>query len=311
MGMLHLLIVTQGDAVQLNQTLSSLEGSRLPANLAFVCVVDNGKRPHCRSMAALRRPDFDVLYQFLPGLSKAQAMNVALEAIPDESLIVVSSDEIRFHSETLLAYQQASRTAAPGEFFGGPFQCDYELQPPPWVIPYMPLASTGWQPTKDQIEPTRTRFFGFNWAAFCHDIKRLGGFGLRPESVPAIGSMRRQAGIQRRMLASGMRGRYVPESIVSRFIPQNRCTVDWTVDHARQDGIHRGISRRDCAVADIALHHWSNTVGLFASTAVKWVTGPRWANQLHFRARCRQQQSIGYFHGFRGGVDASTFRKAS
>jgi hypothetical protein len=311
MSKLHLFIVTEGDGARLSRTLCSLEAARLPTNLGFVSVLENGETPRCQAIASMSHLNFEVRYRYFPGCDKAQTMNLALEAIPDDAFVVFSSDEIRFHSDTLVAYELAAQAATRGEFFGGPFQCDYELQPPPWVIPYLPLASQGWQPAAEQIDSAQVRFFGFNWAAFCHDIKRLGGFGLRPQTDSTSSKKRHRGGIQRRMLASGMHGRYVPEAIVSRSIPRNQCTIDSTIGHAHQDGINRGRSRRDSAVTEIALHHWSNTVRLLASTALKWVTSPRWTHQLHFRASYRQQQAIGYFRGFRSDTDLSPLRRAS
>ncbi len=296
---IYLMIATAGRAELLARTLSSVADCRKPANFSGVVVVENG--PACGSELICQQDygDLPVQYLWSATPNKSHALNFALEAIPDDSLIIFSDDDIRFSPKTLVAYQQAAQLAPQDTFFGGPLGCDYETKPYAWVLPYLPLSATGWYPDPVAFDTKSDRFMGCNWAAFSRDVKRLGGFDPNYGPGSPTGATGQEANMQRRMYAAGMRSQLLSDALVYHYVPTDRCSIDWAVNRARRNGICRGIDRRERAVAEIAISHWGNTVRLLTSTATKWLTSPLPESWLHFHARYRQQKALGYFTGFR------------
>jgi hypothetical protein len=315
MSKIFVLILSSGNAAMLARTLQSIDGCEPSSGQTGVIVIENGQACVCEAVCGRPTKNLDVCHRFLPGLDQGHALNIAIEALPDDALLVFSDDDIRYGSQTLVAYDRAaSKTAAPS-FFGGPFGCDYEQDPLPWIVPYLPVSAIGWSPHLEKLNPTGDRFQPFNWAAFAKDIKRCGGFASRPLSPSVFRSggptrdiEHRQVGhrqighhraMQGRMQAAGMLGAFVPGAFVYRFVPENRCSVDWAIRRAYRIGVSRGVARREQTVPTIALHHWSNGIGLLASTGLKWLSSLLPSSKLHFHAQHRQQRTLGYFRGFR------------
>jgi len=311
MNEMHLLIATAGRADLLGSTLRSLAACDIPASLASVIVIENG--PACGSELVCRQSygDLNVRYAWTPEPNKSLALNTALQQIPDHSLIVFSDDDIRFTPKTLVAFEQSAANAAPNKFFGGPFGCDYEVAPPPWILPYLPLSAIGWQPNEEAFDPRSGSFLGFNWAAYCYDIKRLGGFDPNFGPGSPTGATGQESNMQRRMRAAGMTAQLVPDAHVFHFVPANRCSIDWAVHRARRNGISRGVAYRNRSVPEIALNLWGYSIGLLTSTAAKALTRSIPDSRLHFHARYRQQKALGYFSGFRTEPTAVATQRAA
>jgi hypothetical protein len=315
MSKIFVLILSSGNAAMLARTLQSIDGCESPNGQIGVIVVENGQSSVCETVCRRSTENLNVCHRFLPGVDKGHALNIAIEALPDDALLVLSDDDIRYGSQTLVAYERAAKRIAAPSFFGGPFGCDYEQEPLPWIVPYLPVSAIGWSPHLETLDPVRDRFQPFNWAAFVQDIKRCGGFASRPLSPSVFRSAgptqdigHRQVGhrqighhraMQGRMQAAGMLGVFVPDAFVYRFVPENRCSVDWAIQRAHRIGVSRGVARREQTVPTIALHHWSNGIGLLASTALKWLSSLLPSSKLHFHAQHRQQRTLGYFRGFR------------
>lgn len=310
MNEMHLLIATAGRADLLGSTLRSIAACEIPASLASVIVIENG--PVCGSESVCRQSygDLNVRYMWTPEPNKSRALNTALEQISDQSLIVFSDDDIRFTPQTLVAFEHAASKASPNRYFGGPFGCDYEVAPPPWILPYLPLSAIGWQPEEATFDARNGSFLGFNWAAYCHDIKRLGGFDPNFGPGSPTGATGQESNMQRRMRAAGMTPQLVSDAHVFHFVPANRCSIDWAVHRARRNGISRGVAYRNRSVAEIALNLWGYSIGLLTSTAAKVLTSPLPDSRLHFHARYRQQKALGYFNGFRTEPAEATRRAA-
>lgn len=296
---MHLLIATAGRADLLGSTLRSIASCEIPASLASVIVIENG--PACGSELVCRQSygDLNVRYMWTSEPNKSRALNTAMEQISDQSLIIFSDDDIRFTPKTLVAFEHAASTAASNKYFGGPFGCDYDVVPPPWILPYLPLSAIGWQPNEATFDACNGSFLGFNWAAYCHDIKRLGGFDPNFGPGSPTDATGQESNMQRRMRAAGMTPQLVPNAHVFHFVPANRCSIDWAVHRARRNGISRGVAYRNRSVAEIALNLWGYSIGLLTSTAAKVLTSPIPDSRLHFHARYRQQKALGYFNGFR------------
>jgi len=306
----RLLITTHGRTDLLGRTLASLAECAFPPGFSGVTVIENGSQRGTESICRGVYGDLRVEFLRSDVTNKSLALNLVMQQISDETLVIFSDDDIRFTPGLLHAYYQAASTTPPGRFFGGPFGCDYEVEPPEWMKPYLPLSAVGWTSDPRTFDPRSNRFYGCNWAAFSGDIKRLGGFDPNFGPGSPTGATGQESNMQRRMFFSGMQSCYVPQAMVYLFVPQNRCSTDWTVQRARRNGMSRGVALRNYSVPRIALQHWSNSFRLLTSTAVKWVSSPVPSSRLHFHARCDQQKALGYFSGFRG-ESTDTQRRAA
>jgi GT2 family glycosyltransferase len=80
---------------------------------------------------------------------------------------------------------------------------------------------------------------GFNWAAFASDMKEAGGYDcdIGPGRVFSMGE---ETDLQRRMLAHGVKGRYLPDAVVWHYVPAERCSKEWTLERQRKLGLMKG-----------------------------------------------------------------------
>ncbi len=303
MSEICLIIATAGRAELLGRTLESLAQCELPTHFSRVIVIENGDK--CGTESICQRPfgHLNVQYLWSPVANKSHALNVAMQPIDDSTLIVFGDDDIRYSPGTLMAYANAAANAPSGTFFGGPFGCDYETPPPSWIKRYLPVSAVGWQPSLDTFSSTSDRFIGFNWAAVCGDIKRLGGFDPQFGPGSPTGATGQETNMQRRMHAAGMHGQLVEDAWVYHYVPRNRCSIDWTVERARRNGVSRGIAHQTRPRMDVALSHWSNLVRLLTSTTTRYLTSVAPDSRLHFQSRYRQQKAIGYFKGYQAQND--------
>jgi hypothetical protein len=86
-------------------------------------------------------------------------------------------------------------------------------------------------------------FLGFNWAAFAKDIRAAGGFD--PDRGPGspTGSTGQETDMQRRLLAAGLGGIYVPDAKVWHYIAADRSTAAWALERNYRQGVEHGRQR--------------------------------------------------------------------
>jgi GT2 family glycosyltransferase len=305
-GPTYVLIATAGRPDLLSRTLESLSQSDRPANLAGVVVIENGTPSGAKAVCEKAYGDYQIDYRWTAVANKSRALNVAMEEIPGDALIIFGDDDIRYERRTLAAYEAAGSLAPEGTFFGGPFGCDYESEPPPWLRRYLPLSAVGWNPAESEVNPATTRFIGFNWAARCGDIKRLGGFDPNFGPGSPTKASGQESNMQRRMREAGMRARLVRDAVVHHFVPQSRCSPEWVLQRSWRNGVSRGLVYRDRSLVEIGWCHWGNLVRLTTSSLTWCLSRPFPASRLHFHSRYRCQKAIGYFEGFRTGTAAVT-----
>ena len=233
------VIATHRREALLARTLASLANCGQPEEFHCTLVVENGERGGAERVVEQGPAMLKARYLFEPAGSKSRALNHAVAQI-DEGLAVFLDDDVRVSPNLLKSYAVSAREAGSGAFFGGPVEPDYEDTPPDWLIKFLPFSARGWHlddPSQPIAKPT---FLGFNWAAFAGDLRRVGGFDERlgPGSAAGLGD---ESDIQRRLVASGLRAKYVPEALVHHWVPRNRCSPDWVLERARRYGIGSGL----------------------------------------------------------------------
>lgn len=246
------LIATRERPELLCRTLSSLGECRLPEGYRETIVIENGTRAGAEAVVAAAPSHLRARYLFEPRGNKSAALNVGLERVSDDALVFFTDDDVRLHPGVLEAYAAASAGTAGGVYYGGPVEPDYEERPPDYLMHFLPPSARGWPPPGEL--PSTHRFVGFNWAAFARDIRALGGFDPRFEAGSSAKSTGDESQMQDRLLASGVRHRFVPEARVWHYVPKTRCSVDWALRRAYRNGVAEGIMGYDRDARPITAH---------------------------------------------------------
>lgn len=205
-------------------------------------VVENG--PKCDEVEATVREFSESLntqYRYVEQAGKSLALSLAVDSLGGD-LVFFTDDDVRVEPHTLSAYAAAATGISTGVFFGGPTRTDYEHEPQPWLLNYLPKSAQPWQlkncPTGRVSKP---EFLGFNWAAFAQDIRKVGSFD--PNRGPGASNKFTtgdETDLQRRLLSAGLIGKYVELATVWHYIPAERCSLEWAIDRNYRHGIEKG-----------------------------------------------------------------------
>lgn len=235
------VIPTSGRSSLLTRTLRSLARVQQPESFREVRVVENGPPSGAEESVAAMRDCLPITYCYCAQPNKSAALNHAIRDLSEE-LVVFFDDDIRVSPSVLMAYQSASQGISSGRFFGGPFGCDYEQEPPGWLLRNLPLSAKGWESEDGHgIGPTGG-FLGFNWAAFACDLKSAGGFDPTLGPGGTSGAVGQESDMQNRLHALGVCSQYVPEAMVWHYVPASRCTRQWALHRIFREGIQQGLA---------------------------------------------------------------------
>jgi hypothetical protein len=238
--MLHIVIATRGRAGLLERTLRSLEKVRTGGRLRRYPCGRERRSVWCRRCRASRRGTASGQIRFHPEANKSGALNAALHELQD-GLVVFLDDDVRVGEGFLRAYAVAASGITRGVFFGGPIHVEYEVQPGPWLVSYLPPGAKGWSLDMNGSVITSPVFLGANWAAFARDLKAVGGFDPWFGAGSETGSTGQEQMMQRRLLGAGLHGRYVPHAEVWHWNPKDRCSPRWALHGAYRNGVKYGL----------------------------------------------------------------------
>ena len=139
------------------------------------------------------------------------------------------------------------------------------------TVPFLDLLA----PYRELKEPLA---LGFNWAAFADDLKKAGNFNadIGPGRLISVGE---ETDLQKIMFSQGVKGVYLPAGLVWHHVPEERCSLAWTLERNRRMGLLVGRKLADApapkrfgkaaiALGKIASLRVLNTLGsLFLSDA--------------------------------------------
>ncbi len=294
------LVATAGRPGLLKSTLQSIVSAERPSSFEAIVVVENG--PPCGAEAVCQQMTEEgapVRFLRCSQVGKSAALNYALPMIRDESLVVMTDDDVQWDKRLLTAYDREAQRFPSGRFFGGPCGVEYEEEPPAWIKRYLPSSVRGWAPTSDQFNPNRDCFLGSNWAAFARDLKAAGGFDPRFGPGAPSGGTGQESEMQKRLYAAGFVAQLVPDAVTYHFVPRERCSPQWAIARARRNGISRGIAVSSRSPARQFSAHCSYGLKLAVSSAQSVLTLVRPGSKRHFHATYRRSRSLGYFQGVR------------
>lgn len=297
-GRLVVIIPTHGRPDLLERTLASIARDALPPSLACVRVVENGGRHGAETTVRAFSSRLPVEYLYLPPGNKSAALNFAMHDLDDE-LVVFFDDDVRVAPGTLAAYATCLDWAGTKHFFGGPFGCDYDVPPPPWLVRFLPVSARGWNSPEGRGFARDLAFIGFNWAAFAADIRTLGGFDLRVGPGGEAGASGQESDMQVRLQAAGFAPRYVPDAMVWHYVPASRCSPSWALGRIRRQGVYNGLNAPPAArPAPLGVPPW--ILRRLLLRAGRYV-GTRFLRdpERRFTARFRLMETVGEIRGMR------------
>jgi len=260
---LHIVIPTHGRPDLLKRTLDSLAQCQIPAGLSQTIVIENGGQFGAEEVLKACSRRLKAVYRFTPQGNKSHALNLALENI-GQGLVIFFDDDIRLDPNTLDAYANAAAEAGPNRFFGGPFGVDYEQEPPPWLLGFLPKSAKGWQVEETQRKSnTPLTFCGCNWAVFAQDLHKMGGFN--PEMGPTCLAVGEETEMQIRLRAAGILPQYLEKAKVWHYVPADRCSPQWAIDRVYHTAA--GMTKRKKSRSKLKLL-WKE---------FSWRYNPKWA----------------------------------
>lgn len=221
------MICTWRNPVQLDRTLASFGGCRIPGGIAWEIVVVNNDGTEATNRAATRHQGalpVVLVQEPVTGLSRAR--NRGLEAARGK-LLVFTDDDVTVSAGFLEAYW-AGFTTNPECFMGGPIRSRFEGPvPDPAVLRFAPASVKGqdFGPNRCVLERGR-HFIGPNWACPRALLDKVGGFD---ESKGLNGAGRARVGeetdLMRRLRAAGACALYLPEAALDHHVPREKSTL--------------------------------------------------------------------------------------
>ena len=239
---LTIAIATHGRPELLRRTLENLASAVPETPACRIVAAENGGRLGAEEVVRSVGVPCSLEYLYLPRPNKNAALNAVIETTP-RGLLWFLDDDVTVRRETVEAYWQAAEREE-NRYFGGPMEPEFEVPPPPWLLPYLPRSARGWQWSRDGGESLEeVGFLGANWAAFTSALQAVGGFSDR--FGPGTDSVGGETEIQRRLRAAGYLPEYLPQALVRHWVPRERCTPRWALDRAYRIGVSEGLLHRD------------------------------------------------------------------
>ncbi len=241
---LVVLIAACGQPELLRRTLRSLAECDKPAGYEGVIIAENGRRAGLEAVVGEFSAEHRFQYLFSEPPNKSLALNRALEVVSD-ALVLFTDDDVCVPGGTLVAYANSAAERRGGEFYGGPIVPDYEGEAAPsWLMRYLPRSAAGWKlETAGKTPISQPEFIGPNFAAFAADILRVGGFDTRLGPGRHMVSPGEDTEIQERLLATGVRGYFLPEAPIRHLVRRGSTSPEFALERAERNGIYWGISQ--------------------------------------------------------------------
>jgi GT2 family glycosyltransferase len=242
---LWVLIAAAGKPTLLKRTLEFVAAAQKPGSYRGTLVVENGPRSGIEEVVRGFSGEHRFQHLYVAEANKSYALNCGLSRLED-ALVFMTDDDVRLDAQVLMAYDEGAKGKQAGAFFGGPVQIDAEHGlPPEWMRRFYPQTiAEPWTLPYSIPTPVRDRtFMGTNWAAFAGDLLAAGGFDTRLGPGPATIAAGQETEAQRRLIARGAQGVYVPGAIAWHYLHAEFLSPDWVLRRAYRHALEWGIRR--------------------------------------------------------------------
>jgi GT2 family glycosyltransferase len=304
---LIVVIPTHNRVELLHRTLNSLSDCQLPSSYDRTIVIENGGQFGAESIVKSLPRRLNAEYVYHEQGNKSAALNSILWGV-GSSLLLFFDDDIRMAPEILVAYQQAAQEYSRETFFGGPMGIDYELAPPSWLHPFLTPCARGWDSGPIDAFLDKPLVMGCNWAAFATDLLDAGGFNAARGPGSHLNATGQERDMQRRLMARGLKIRYVANAKVWHYVPVDRCSPDWLIKRKYRNGVETGLSLAGRAGGICGVPRWMMIQA--AQCYLQWLASMlRPDCQSRFQARLRWHEMKGRVAGAR--ASRTVFRPTS
>lgn len=223
---IDVIIATYNRCGLLRVALDSLLKAHVPPGLdiTFV-VVDNNSTDDTRDVVETYETKFNgrLRYLFEPSSGKSYALNTGIAGTNGDLIGMIDDDEQVDERWFVVVHEWFSQRDI--DFIGGPYKPNWEIEAPRWL----PTDCPGVIGIVDEVHEVRT--FGVDYMGML-----MGGNAIIRRSIfERVGPYSTQLGrtdkkllscededFYQRLLASGARGKYVPNLIIYHYIPASR-----------------------------------------------------------------------------------------
>jgi GT2 family glycosyltransferase len=233
------LLATYRRPQLLAQTLRSLASQRLDTCSVSVTVADNASDPATREVAIGQAPELAVRYLAADRRrGKSAALNVALEALPECDLLVLTDDDIVAHPDWIAELWSAAQRWPDADVFGGRIKARFSQSA------LSPEVSEAWLRVAFGVEnesgPERPvasdRLWGTNLAVRGRAL--AGGIRFDEALGPAQGDYATgcETDLTARLVEAGATCVFVPTAIVEHIVRDEQLAPAWLCQRAFKHG---------------------------------------------------------------------------
>jgi len=246
---MHVVIATHGRPDLLRRTLDNLCQVQIPKDFESIYVVENGSDEGARDVCKAYVQRIPIQYYNQVEGGKSRALQWAVEKIK-HGFVVLFDDDIRCSESILKAYAHAASIYGRKHVYGGPFDVDYEEEPPDWLREHLPVSAGGPMPGAYKDIAQEWGFLGCNYGIFVEDILEVGGFRLDigpGAKVKGLGESPtgQETELQKRLFKHGCIAKYVEDAKVWHYVPKERCSQHWTIQRKYRDQLSKALLRKE------------------------------------------------------------------
>ena len=300
---ISILICTYNRAEELRRTLCGMCNLIVPNGLRWeLLAVDNNSTDHTRTVILSFEGSLPIRYTAEHAQGRSNALNRGIEEC-SAPMILMTDDDVDVTPAWLASYYDAARRYPEGAFFGGKILTRWESTPPPWILENVDWLSSITRcdhgETPVILSDTKRPFVGANMAirksVFDSGYRFRPDLGVRGDnrSTPA-----RHGGedgeFQARIIKGGLKGVYVPDSVVYHRERSYRFTRRYTRWYFREQG--RDARRREGVQGlhplwfGIPRYLWRL---YFAALFRYAITRPVSSSRLWLRSECELARIVG------------------
>jgi glycosyltransferase involved in cell wall biosynthesis len=237
--LITIAICTWNRARLLDQTLSQMQGLRVPPSVEWELIVVNNNCTDDTDEVLQRQAQHLPLRRLHePKQGHTHARNCAVAATRGE-LLIWTDDDVLLEPDWLAHYADAAAQWPNASFFGGPVDPYFAVEPPRWIRQNLASLRDTWalidgEPSVRPLRPGE-HFHGANMAfrtkvmrefPFDTELGRSGNMLLSGDDTDMIW----------RLQKAGHKGVWVGPARVRHYIPAERLTLDYVRELHRQKG---------------------------------------------------------------------------
>ena len=225
-------ICTYNRAGLLDQTLTSMHQLAIPSQTDWeLIIVNNNSTDTTDDVIAKHQDHLPIRGLFEPQQGKPFALNCASMTAKGD-YIIWTDDDVFVKPSWIKHYIEAFRQWPEASIFGGPVKPLMAGNPPRWLLDALinPWVRSVYAAIDLGREPVRLgrgkEPYGVNWAVRSKDQRKyLYDTNLGPGPNTKIGH--EETDVIQRMFTDGLEGRWVPEALITHYIPENRQTTKY------------------------------------------------------------------------------------